>query len=415
MPLPWKKKSKINRGVSRFVNDIRASKRGESLVVQTGFPTSLIDLIVKNRNRFNKHRSYIESSAQQIIPNQCPAPAPAYILNSLNTLRDKDNAREERLILNLNSDVKLLEDDAEKSCSKELEECDSGKEICVLNDVQNIRYERNHDVNEGSIGKSMVVIMVFFVLILAVVTKKIAMAMTLVAFLLMFFEKLLNSCVCGYRRWMVPRKLGKRERVRLIEVEESNVVSNFVDFREEFNGMIRGSLGRKVDVNEDLANDEREREHIFFDLDRGIKVSKESEPQILGRRESAKLKAKKFKKYVAKKFGGESRKRRRNKQGSSDQCFALSTGSNTEESLTSEYTDEEDNDEEDNADRDGLIEVSKPCLDTVVLGCSGRTRNWSWSTCIPIMIVLVALVGGRTMALVLSIVCILLHKLYGGT
>lgn len=54
MPLPWKKKSRTTR-ISRLVADLQSpAKHGGSLVVETGFPTSLIDLFVKNRDRLRK-------------------------------------------------------------------------------------------------------------------------------------------------------------------------------------------------------------------------------------------------------------------------------------------------------------------------------------------------------------------------
>lgn len=50
MPLPWKKTR-----ISQFVTDhLNSPKRGGSLVVETGFPTSLIDLFVKNKDRLKK-------------------------------------------------------------------------------------------------------------------------------------------------------------------------------------------------------------------------------------------------------------------------------------------------------------------------------------------------------------------------
>ncbi|XWS11520.1 hypothetical protein CRYUN_Cryun37aG0005300 [Craigia yunnanensis] len=53
MPFPWKK-ARVTR-FSRLVADLHQSpKRGGSLVVETGFPTSLIDLFVKNRDRLRK-------------------------------------------------------------------------------------------------------------------------------------------------------------------------------------------------------------------------------------------------------------------------------------------------------------------------------------------------------------------------
>ncbi|CAO2833575.1 unnamed protein product [Amaranthus hypochondriacus] len=57
MPSFWKKQKKGNR-ISRFVADLQTpSKHGGSLVVETGFPTSLIDLFHKNRDKLKKPKS----------------------------------------------------------------------------------------------------------------------------------------------------------------------------------------------------------------------------------------------------------------------------------------------------------------------------------------------------------------------
>lgn len=68
MPFPWKKK-KVAR-ISNFVADLHSPKRGASLVVQTGFPTSLIDLFVKNRGRFQKPKP------RKRPPQEIPDPPP---------------------------------------------------------------------------------------------------------------------------------------------------------------------------------------------------------------------------------------------------------------------------------------------------------------------------------------------------
>ncbi|OIT18994.1 hypothetical protein A4A49_64815, partial [Nicotiana attenuata] len=54
MSFPWKKVKKTS--VCELVKDhIRSHRNGGSpLIVETGFPTSLIDLFVKNRQRFIK-------------------------------------------------------------------------------------------------------------------------------------------------------------------------------------------------------------------------------------------------------------------------------------------------------------------------------------------------------------------------
>lgn len=55
MPFPWKK-AKGSRFSQLVAGHLHSSKRGGSLVVETGFPTSLVDLFVKNRDRMKKSR-----------------------------------------------------------------------------------------------------------------------------------------------------------------------------------------------------------------------------------------------------------------------------------------------------------------------------------------------------------------------
>ncbi|KAI3892319.1 hypothetical protein MKW92_050038 [Papaver armeniacum] len=78
MPLPWKK-SKIGR-VSRFVSDLKSSSSkhgGSSLVVETGFPTSLVDLMIKNRDLLKKpskkNKKLCVDSSDSVIPSPPPS------------------------------------------------------------------------------------------------------------------------------------------------------------------------------------------------------------------------------------------------------------------------------------------------------------------------------------------------------
>jgi len=56
MPLLCTNKNRVTR-VFQIVADLQSSKRASSFTVQTGFPTSLIDLLIKNRTRFTKPNS----------------------------------------------------------------------------------------------------------------------------------------------------------------------------------------------------------------------------------------------------------------------------------------------------------------------------------------------------------------------
>ncbi|GMI78592.1 hypothetical protein like AT5G44350 [Hibiscus trionum] len=74
MTFPWKKaKSTL---FSRLVADLhRPHKRGGTLVVETGFPTSLVDLIVKNRDRLRK-------SPKRKSTSQIQTPSTAHLSSS---------------------------------------------------------------------------------------------------------------------------------------------------------------------------------------------------------------------------------------------------------------------------------------------------------------------------------------------
>ncbi|KAI9102177.1 hypothetical protein K1719_023687 [Acacia pycnantha] len=84
MPLPWKK-NKITR-ISQIVADLQTPKHGSFLVVETNFPTSLIDTIVKNQSRFQKRNSKNHlpleiSDSQPLLPT--PPPSPSSLATSL--------------------------------------------------------------------------------------------------------------------------------------------------------------------------------------------------------------------------------------------------------------------------------------------------------------------------------------------
>ncbi|KAE8655658.1 hypothetical protein F3Y22_tig00117021pilonHSYRG00131 [Hibiscus syriacus] len=69
MHFPWKK-SKVTRRISRLVAGLHCTpKRGGYLVLETGFPTSLVDLFVKNRDRFRKSSKRKSSSSPQNLCN----------------------------------------------------------------------------------------------------------------------------------------------------------------------------------------------------------------------------------------------------------------------------------------------------------------------------------------------------------
>lgn len=497
MPLPWKKekpKKSMNRSLSRFINEIRASKRGESLVVETGFPTSLIDLIVKNRNRFNastkKHRDSqtpqsCENTPRQ--PNTHPHPHPhlaPLILNSINTLLSESESNDDS-VLRETADKNFSEDD------------------CVVNKLElreiGIQVQDQDSEVEVSVRKDrifMVAVKLLVVLILALSTKKFAISITLSAFVLLFLEILFKSFVNEYRKLTVSVHFeGGERRLSLIDVDDDIVVANFVEgvidermvteieledsevkgdkvlafsscdrsvvadveigkprrtvsdkLRAKFKklgGELKNRKNKKdckleesnVEsttkcVIEDGGEDE---EDVDRSDDGSVGNAVESNQENLGaakrkddvvygtveRRRSTvstKVRAKQFVKKL-----GDDIKHRRNKK---ERKLGQNTVQSTQEETTHEGEEQEkdkevadDHNEEDaeveETDDYDLINISEASSD---LGCPkriGRRRKWSWSTSILVVIVLAGLVGGRIMALILSILCLLLHKIVG--
>ncbi|EPS73325.1 hypothetical protein M569_01439 [Genlisea aurea] len=74
MPGPWWKMGRKSGRISEFVNDhlhqSRKRRDGSSLVVETGFPTSLVDLFMKNREKLKK-----PSKRKRSNNNSKPSPA----------------------------------------------------------------------------------------------------------------------------------------------------------------------------------------------------------------------------------------------------------------------------------------------------------------------------------------------------
>lgn len=74
MPFPWKKVKKTS--ISQLVKDHVNSQSGSPLIVETGFPTSIVDLVVKNRRRFKKSSEKKYSDDPLFFPSPSPSPPP---------------------------------------------------------------------------------------------------------------------------------------------------------------------------------------------------------------------------------------------------------------------------------------------------------------------------------------------------
>lgn len=228
MPLPWKK-SKSGR-MSRFVSDFQQSpKHGGSLVVETGFPTSLIDLFVKNRDRLKKTSS--KRKTQQAGPNHShptrrrvssppPSPPPSLSL-------------QRRRLLPQKLDQASVTDDL---AAGKIQESFVGVGVGgggLTAEDRNDGDGEDGVVRGGGGGCVLMVVAfkVFVVAVLALSTKRLAVGITLSAFSLLFLElavarvfTLLNLCPDAQVRLdsLMGKLIGKRRKETLEEEKSSS-------------------------------------------------------------------------------------------------------------------------------------------------------------------------------------------------
>ncbi|KAF3487033.1 hypothetical protein F2Q69_00057127 [Brassica cretica] len=202
MPLPWKKSKSKSGRISRFVSGLQQSpKRGGSLVVETGFPTSLIDLFVKNRDRLNKSSSKRKKNKAQTqtLPNHSHPTGRSVLSPPPPPLPQK-------------LDPPSVTEDL--TAASKIEESPLGAEN---------RDDGDHRGGGGCV-MTVVVIKVFMVAVLALSTKKLAAGITLSAFSFLFLERvftLLN--LCPDAQDMLGTLIGKLiGRKRIEKLEESS-------------------------------------------------------------------------------------------------------------------------------------------------------------------------------------------------
>ena len=178
MPLlPWK--STRSSRISQIVADLQSPKRGGSLVVETGFPTSLVDLFVKHRDRLRKpsarrkskdKRSKNEFSDSIVQPSSQSHPPEIDCSDAGGGCVQRENLEME--------DLKVL-DEPRECRDRGCELLRNRTETCV--------------VGGDAAGRNGVVLFVLKMFVVAVVVlalsaKKLVVGTTLSAFLLLLLE-----------------------------------------------------------------------------------------------------------------------------------------------------------------------------------------------------------------------------------
>ncbi|KAH1056207.1 hypothetical protein J1N35_034272 [Gossypium stocksii] len=302
MHFPWKK-AKVTR-ISRLVAGLHQSpKRGGSLVVETGFPTSLIDLFVKNRDRLRK--SSKKKSGPQIL-----TPSPP--------------------------------------CNEELQSPDMGDgELVII----------TREGGDEKIGFHLV-FKISLMVALAVSTRNLAVWIMMAALLLVVIE-FVGTHLLGFLRpqskaLFFESWIRKGLKSRADELVEKQQGTDFPDPREVIE--LKDEIRREIAI-----------------------ITCKSE-----RSRSARFKTSLIKKFVPKKLRHEKSK----KQGKS----------NKKKDKESSNQVANDEDETETEGDQGLQVESEP--ENV------RKRNSGTGyVVLPVMVILAGLIGGRGVALLLSLVC----------
>ncbi|XP_011037724.1 PREDICTED: uncharacterized protein LOC105134859 [Populus euphratica] len=185
MPFPWKK-DKVSR-FSRIVADLQSPKRGNSLVVETGFPTSLVDLFVKNRERLKKPTGKTKKKRQQQlqeVEEELVISDPIFVSSSIELV---DSPGPIQNLENMGSfDVCDL-------VSRLLPVVEDDEDVEVVDDV---KVADKKCWNEKEKRLLFVVLKMFLVVVLGLSTKKLAVGITMSAFVLIFLEYVGKHVLC---------------------------------------------------------------------------------------------------------------------------------------------------------------------------------------------------------------------------
>ncbi|PSS04921.1 Xin actin-binding repeat-containing protein [Actinidia chinensis var. chinensis] len=252
MPL-WKK-AKCTR-ISKLVADhLQPPKHGGSLVVETGFPTSLVDLFVKNRGCLKKPNSNSKNKKKRLepIPDLIPTPSTSpSILDSKSELglpsvcvlaseRGSEIVEIEEKKKRLDPVPDLIPTPSPSSSALDLNSELGLPSVCVSaseRGSKSVEIEERGVVGEGegcrcavveanANGVLVAILKMFLVVVLAMGTKKFVVGITISAFVLLLIDyagkhlcRLLKPCADA-QRFLVGRCLCfvgiKREKCSII-------------------------------------------------------------------------------------------------------------------------------------------------------------------------------------------------------
>lgn len=384
MPFSWKKKTRCTRFSQLVADHLQSPKHGGSLVVETGFPTSLIDLYVRNRGRFRK------SSAKKQKGNDSP--------NPLSSSSSSDSLVESS---NLSSGVsdsrgndEIIEEDVVVVGGSNIEIDDSS----IIEVERSVEMAKLNPVVAAALK-------VLFVVVLILGTKRFKFGITVSAFLLFFLE-LVGKPLLERSSLMRPGVDSKK----LFE-SSSHGTKNIKDSKENTTLFVCSEV---VEIEEQIDSQKEVGSEKKLD-----EVKSEVLMEIRHKSSRKALMKSKMKKLVPKKL-------RKSSMGSKGE---ISCGLKEEETvkcaqnlkpsvLSSEFSESK---LEilcvSKQEQTKIVEIEAPSSSSTLvseIGCSNKKlkkeSQQNYGCLILCLIVLIGLIGGRVLALVLALSWCLLQK-----
>ncbi|KAD6119759.1 hypothetical protein R6Q59_025767 [Mikania micrantha] len=405
MPFSWKKTARCNRFSKLVADHLQSPKRGGSLVVETGFPTSLIDLYVRNRGRFRKSKKQRENDSPTPLSSCSSSSSSGLLVDSLNITSSSSSS-----LYSLVESNNLSSGGTDHRGTDEIieEEVDVGVDMIMIDDsIKDFtETEVEMSVEMAKLNPLLVValkVLVMFVLVLG--TKEFRIAITISAFVLLFMES------------MGKLLLGRSNSVRSTEdsktLSESSVqVTKNIKSSEENSTPV---CNKVMEIEEQIESNQEIRSDKYLD-----EVRSEVLMEIKHKSSRRAIMRSRMKKLVPKKL-------RRSSMGSKEEISYRFI----EETVKSAQDDKASIDSSEcsyskgetlrifKQNQNKNLEIERRSLSSSLsseIDCTGKESERELhqnSGCFVLcLIVLVGLIGGRIMALVLALSwCLILKKL----
>ncbi|XP_011096696.1 uncharacterized protein LOC105175802 [Sesamum indicum] len=229
MAFPWKKvkSTRISQLVNDHLHNSQKRRDGSSLVVETGFPTSLVDLFMKNRGKLKKP-SKKKRQSHPIAPlNDASDPAvagsPTVFFSPLPSTSPIISPSSAGSPTPMHAPLPCASLSGDASETLAVGSSDNGSLIGVD------ERELGADTAADAVGVLLMVLKMFLVVVLALGTKRLTVSFTISAFLLFFLEyagkhmcRLLKPCLEAKG---VLRSMVQRVR-RMSRFKEANLGAN---------------------------------------------------------------------------------------------------------------------------------------------------------------------------------------------